>query len=603
MLPVNNLDQPCNGIKFHATATSRQDGPLVFQIPNHADGALKIYSAAGLDDLRRVAAEEFTATQNTIKAAVEANTTADAADLDRSEALYNFIVAADAQLDEYEAANQATVTAATRELPTRTPKTTATTETVTETATETAATEPEAVTAGVSRVTVTDIATETLEVLTPSQAAAMSYTITAAAETGYAAGATLPDFAAVTAAFQERTRTYGGAVKGRGGDDAMQHNVAKIHRNYEEDLTYRPGMTEERIYELGKHATSEKRLQGGSLLNSVQAGIGWCAPSTIVLTTCSPITATGMWQGPEIGAPRGGIRHNQGLDFSTIFGGGTGYNILTEAQVIADTVKTCVQVPCPSFVDDRLKVAALCITGDLLQNVGYPEFVQTFIEGALDAQAHNINRDVIATIVAGSTAVNLAVAIDPWQSDASVVSQVMAAAEMAVVDIRYRLRLDPNATIEMVFPLWLKAQMRADWLRRNSAVPHDLVDAMIATMFATRGVVAQYVYDWQDAFSGLTTTGPGAATPLLVLPQSPTVNLQFLAYPAGTWLLARQSVIRLDSVYDSTLLATNKVTQLFVEDGYLPMRMCPLSRVYTVNICPNGSTGVQRAVACADVTP
>lgn len=582
---------------------------MSFQIPNHDGDALKIYSAAGLADLRRVAYEEFTATQNTIKAAADANTTAEAADLDRSEALYNFITAADVQLDAFDADAAATVTAATRQLAPRAAKTADTTPTDDAADTDTAATETvtastdDTVTAGAARVTATDLATATIEVVTPAKAAEVVYTITAGAETGVAAGAPLADFAAVTAAFLERTVAYGGAAKGRVDSSPMHHNVAKIHRNYPEDLTYKAGMREEAVYELGKHAASEKRLQGGSLLKSVTAGIGWCAPSTTLLTTCSPITATGMWQGPEIGAPRGGIRHNQGLSFATIFGAGTGYNILTEAQVIADTVKTCIQIPCISFVDDRLRVAALCLTGDLLQNVGYPEFVQTFVEGAIDAQAHNVNRDVIATIVAGSTAVNLAIAIDPWQGDASVVSQVMAAAEMAVVDIRYNLRLDPDATIEMVFPLWLKAQMRADWLRRNSAVPHDLVDAMIATMFATRGVVAQYVYDWQDAFSGLTTTGPGAATPLLVLPQSPTVNLQFLAYPAGTWVLARQSVIRLDSVYDSTLLATNKVTQLFVEDGYLPMRMCPVSRVYTVNICPNGSTGAQRAVACTDVTP
>lgn len=575
----------------------------MFQIPNHDGDALKIYSAAGLNDLRRVAYEEFTATQNTIKAAADASTAADPTDVTRSEALYDFIVAADVRLDELDAETAATVTAATRQLAPRNTAAAAVEETAEPVVEAVTAATDDAVTAGATRVTATDLAAVTIDVVTPAQAAEMSYTITAGAETGYAAGAILDGFKAVTAAFQERSSVYGKSSKGRGGDDVMHHNVAKINRNYADNLSYTPGMREEAVYDLGKYATSEKRLRGGSLLNSVQAGIGWCAPSTIVLTTCSPITATGMWQGPEIGAPRGGIRHNQGLSFSTIFGGGTGYNILTEAQVIADTIKTCVQIPCPSFVDDRLKVAALCLTGDLLQNVGYPEFVQTFIEGAIDAQAHNVNRDIIATIVAGSTAVNLAVLIDPWQSDASVVSQVMAAAEMAVVDIRYNLRLDPNATIEMVFPLWLKAQMRADWLRRNAVPNPDLADAAIMSMFATRGVVPQFVYDWQDAFSGLTTTGPGAATPLLVLPQSPTVNLQFLAYPAGTWLLARQSVIRLDSVYDSTLLATNKVTQLFIEDGYLPMRMCPVSRVYTVNICPNGSTGVQRAVSCTDVTP
>lgn len=569
---------------------------MPFQIPNHADDALKIYSAAGLADLRRVAAAEYETTHATIVAASNDGNVAAAEDLDQAEALYNFIVAADAQLDAYEAEAAATVTAAGRVLPVRTAKTAETVaEPATETATETAETVETVVAA--ARVTVTDITPEVIDTAVVNTGAPqMTFTITAGAETGYAAGAPLPDMAAVTAAFIERTRAYGT------GSSAMHHSVAKLNRNYPEDRTFRKGMTNETIYEMGKAATDEKNLPNGeTLIDNINAGIGWCAPSTILLTTCSPITATGMLSLPEIGAPRGGIRHNQGIDFSTIFGGGTGYNILTEAQVIADTVKTCVQIPCPSFVDDRLKVAALCLTGDLLQNVGYPEFVQTFVEGAIAAQAHNVNRDIISILVAGSTAVNLTT-VDPWISDGSVVSQVMSAVELAVVDIRYRLRLDPNATIEMVFPLWLKAQLRADWIRRNASdTPLDLVDSIISAMFATRGVAAQYVYDWQDAFSGLTTTGPGAATPLLLLPSSPAVNLQFLAYPAGTWLLARQDVIRLDSVYDSTLLATNKVTQLFVEDGYLPMRMCPLSRVYTINICPTGATGAQRAVDC--VTP
>lgn len=569
---------------------------MPFQIPDNLDA----YSASGINDFRRVAAEEFTSLQASIKETAATGGVADSEALDRIEKLYEFIVAADLKLDEFEAGSAATVAAAERELPIRATRATepaTTTEPVTVETTE-------ASTVTAATVSVTEIAPAVISVPeTKATETRKRYTITAAAETGFAAGAELDGFKGITAAFMERTRTYGGASKGGRSDDAMQHAVARIIRHFDTDKFYTPGMTEEQIHKMATDATNEKLLPGGSLLaNSLTAGVGWCAPSETIYSTCSQITATGLIDVPTIGARRGGIRHNQGIDFSTIFGAGTGYNILTEAQVIADTVKTCVQIQCPSFVDDRLKVAALCLTGDLLQNVGYPDFVATFIEGAMAAQAHNVNRDIISLMVSGSTAVNITT-VDPWVSDNSVVSQVMSAAELAVTDIRYRLRLDPQATIEMVFPLWLPAQMRADWIRRNGPMDPDLLDAKIASMFATRGVRAQYVYDWQDAFSGLTTTGPGAASPLLALPSSPTVNLSFLAYPAGTWLLAQEDVIRLDSVYDSTLLSTNKVTQLFMEDGYLPMRMCPLSRVYTVNICPNGSTGVQRAVTCTDVTP
>lgn len=572
-----------------------------FQIPNHDDAdALKIFSAAALTDMRAAAAAEFADLHPSITAAVEAGTLADEDTITRADALVAFVAAVDVRLDELDAASAKTAAAAAATIGARAVKAVTPVAEVPAAEPVTAAIEGEIVTpvATVTEVGVADLAPA--KIPAPSGNGTLNWTITAAADTGFAAGAQLDGFAGLTKAFIERTRSYGKSnshSQARYSDQPLSHHVASITTTYDEDLTYTPGMGEGAVYKLIEHARDQKRLPGGSLMKSHTAGIGWCAPSETIYSTCSQIEASNLLRLPTIGAPRGGIRHNQGIQFSEIFGAGTGFNILTEAQVIADTIKTCVQIPCPSFVDDRLKVAALCLTGDLLQNVAYPEFVETFMDGALAAQAHNVNRDIIATIVAGSTAVNL-VGTAPWDSDGSVVSQVMSAVELAVVDINYRLRRSFESPVEFVFPAWLPAQMRADWIRRNGPMDPDLLDAKIASMFATRNAVVQYVYDWQDAFSGLTTTGPGAATALTALPSSPTVNLSFLAYPAGTWVLARENVIRLESVYDSTLLATNKVTQLFIEEGYLPMRFCPLSRVYTVNICPTGNTGAQRAVDC-----
>jgi len=106
----------------------------------------------------------------------------------------------------------------------------------------------------------------------------------------------------------------------------------------------------------------------------------------------------------------------------------------------------------------------------------------------------------------------------------------------------------------------------------------------------------QYVYDWQDAFStaSLSGTGPGANTPINFLPKS----FQFLVFPSGTWIRAVSDVITLNSVYDSTKLATNQVTHLFTETGWAMVQMCPLSRVYTVPICPSGKTTSTGALTC-----
>ena len=411
-----------------------------------------------------------------------------------------------------------------------------------------------------------------------------AFKILAAADTGFSTGQVLDGWLDVAKAFVARSRTHGGGT-------AQQSTVATIKREFGNDFAVSDGDDDVTIMTKMDNVRDERRLPGGSLL----AGAGWCAPSETIYTTCNEITTDGLLSVPEIGARRGGIRHNQGIQFDTIFGSGTGFNILTEAQVIADTTKTCVAIPCPSFVDDRLKVAALCLTGDILQNRGYPEFVSTFVQGAIAAQAHNVNRQIIADIVSDSTAVNMSCA--PYATDGTVVSQVLSAVDTAIIDIQYRLRLQRNQTIEIVFPYWLKGQLRADWIRRNGPMDPDLTDSMIDGLLRTRNARAQWVYDWQDSFTSTGVSGgpfPGSDTPICALP----INVSFLAYPAGTWVVARQDVIRLDTIYDSVNLATNKVTQLFLEDGFRAMRFCPISRVYTVAICPSGKTGLQRDVTC-----
>jgi hypothetical protein len=198
--------------------------------------------------------------------------------------------------------------------------------------------------------------------------------------------------------------------------------------------------------------------------------------------------------------------------------------------------------------------------------------------------------------------------VDPWVSDGSVLSNFLSAIDFAAMDLRYIYRAGINQQVQMVFPLWLKQAIRADWVRRNATFTLDMTDSMIDAAVAARNVTISWVYDWQDAFNAganpvavpaNSQMGDSTPTDLYNVPNL----VSFTAWLPGTWVLGRQDVVRLDTVYDSTLLQQNLVTQLFVEDGYKPMRMCQHSRVYTIPICANGSTGVQRAVTCTDVTP
>lgn len=438
--------------------------------------------------------------------------------------------------------------------------------------------------------------------------------VAAAGVPNYEAGQRLPTMLDVAKAFEARSFSHS-AMRNR-GDGPITYPVAQLVRDYPAEFSVQGDETDyAKLLEVG----NERRLPGGSLLRAVEArqkelsqiaperdslvaAQGWCAPSETDYSICLQITTDGLADFPEVQARRGGIRHNTGIEFDSIFGGGscaspTGFFDLTEAQVAAGTVKTCLEIPCPDFVDTRLGVTGLCLTGNILAIRGYPEFTATFTRGALAAHAHQVNREQIADVVADSTAVTLSGA--PWATDLSVVSQVMSAVEMAIVDIKYRLRLQQSATLEVIMPFWILAQMRADWIRRNAtggwADSVMVADSEISSGFARRGARVQYVYDWQDAFATCAASGtPGSDTALGALPTS----LQFIVYPAGTWVRAVSDVITLNSVYDSTKLATNQVTHLFTETGWAMVRMCPLSRVYTITICPSGSTGLQRIVSC-----
>ena len=576
---------------------------MPFQIPENLDQ----FSAAGLEDLRRIATEEW----QSLRSSVDVHSvTAD--ELDRLEELQQFRMETVPNELAERSDRETRFSAATEEEPEES-------EGDDESATETTD-EPAAVTASakprVADMKTNSPATDIPATEEPTRRAFSALVASASVSTGggdtYEQGQRLTSMLDVAKVFEARSASHD--AMGRRGmttNGPVSMPVAQLVRDYPDEFSVNGDSTD---YDKLLKVSDESRLPGGSLIASVAldrkrleadhperdslvAAMGWCAPSETDYDICLQITTDGLADFPEVQARRGGIRHNTGIEFDTIFGAGTGYFDLTEAQVAAGTTKTCLEIPCPDFVDTRLGVTGLCLTGNILANRGYPEFTATFTRGALAASAHQINREQIADVVAGSTAVTLSGA--PWATDLSVVSQVMSAVEMAIVDIKYRLRMSRNATLEVMMPFWIGAQMRADWIRRNGTgngpEAHTLADSAITAAFSARGARVQYVYDWQDAFAtGAVSGSPGADTAIQNLPTS----LSFLVFPAGTWVRAVSDVITLNSVYDSTKLATNQVTHLFTETGWAMLKMCPLSRVYTMTICPSGSTGVQRIVSC-----
>lgn len=400
--------------------------------------------------------------------------------------------------------------------------------------------------------------------------------------------------------------------RSRGAAQRTARALGQFRRDRGEALTLRG--TEEGDHEVIQHARDQRRLSKGSLMaewqanaqalgsvESLTAAAGWCAPSENRYELCSLWDIDGIYDAPTTSAPRGGINYTSDFTWADINDAAiTSFTFLTEAEVIADTPKDCAELPCPEFTDRRLDVAVTCITGQFLQAHAYPEVVSTWTDGLLTKHAYEINKNIIAQVVAFAGA---PIVIPGQNADTSATASILAALEIAAIDMRERSNMSFGQTLEVVLPRWILAQFRADISRRNAwhADPFTLTDQQIISWFTTRNVRPQFVRGWQDAQSGL-TDGPGditaPITPITALPT--TVN--FLLYPAGAVVIAREDVVTLTNVYDSTNLTTNRFTQLFTEEGYAPIFPCGEVRQYTADACPSGATALQVDTSCP-VTP
>lgn len=418
----------------------------------------------------------------------------------------------------------------------------------------------------------------------------------------------------VTRAVLASFRAYGSAST---GGQSAKRAIAQFTRERADKFELTKSESD---YETVQELRREGRLSGGSLLKAwrssvdsmirdedpraLTAAAGWCAPSENLYDLCSLWSMDGVLDLPTATARRGGFNYVQSQPTWAALDAATNFTILTEAQVIADTPKNCAEIPCPTFTDTRLDVAVTCITGSFLQAAGYPEMVETWVDGTLTNHAHKLNENIIGRIVtqAGAAVVIPAqgAAASGQSPDSSATASILSAVDLAAADMRYADRMSFNQTFEVILPHWVLTQMRADIIRKNgwSAANAAVADTEIVRWFSVRNIRPQFVYDWQDFFAG--GVGPGnAAVPLTALPT--TVN--FLIYPAGAVVLARQDVVTLSNVYDAANLAQNLYTRLFTEEGFNLLFPCGDVRLYTAQACPSGATAAQVYSSCAVPAP
>lgn len=374
----------------------------------------------------------------------------------------------------------------------------------------------------------------------------------------------------------------------------QQMGVMSIRKPIPEDLVI-GGNDATHVEEVLRRAASENRLQGNSL---VAAG-GWCAPSETMYDLLELESRDGIFSLPEFGVARGGISRTLGPNFADIYNAITGFHY-TEAQDIAgqygidengdgndtDGEKPCFKVDCPEFEEFRLELDGLCITAGLLQQRGYPEMIARTIRGALIAHDHRLAARTLRNVQAGSTAVTM-------PTEAGAAAPVLTAIELQVEHVRYVQRISRSATIEAIFPFWVRGAIRSDLSKRTGVDMLNISDAQIGAWFSARGISPQFVYNFQD----INVLGADEFTGW---PNEVT----FLMYPAGSWLRGSSDVITLDTLVDSSLVRTNDYTALFTEEGWMTVPMGHDSRAITVPIDADGTTaiGVDLATRSTDLT-
>ena len=411
-----------------------------------------------------------------------------------------------------------------------------------------------------------------------------------APEVGFRLAPGVPGYKSGIASFSDMAEAFDGMQSGQmvRSMQQVQHGTAShaatlgyLDRNIPENLI---GRDADSLTAAIDTATNENNLEGNSL---VAAG-GWCAPSETMYDFLAVPAAEGLFSLPEIGIARGGIRWPRQPDFGIAMQE-EGF-LYTEAEAIAQVDdKPCFEIPCGEFDEVRLDAIGLCVTAGLLQQKGYPESIAVYMQGLMKMHLHRMSSYRLNKVLAGSDDVNVTGNV------MGVFGAVMNTVELAAEDIRSRDRLPQSTTIEVVFPRWVRAAIRADLAyRRGETAATPATDQMIGAAFAARNVAPQFVTDWQVGDTGQ----PGAATPVTEWP----TQVEFVAYPSGTWFSSVNNVIEVGNLYDQAMLKKNRFTALFTEDGVAVGKRGTTSRHYTVPVTVSGAVGAAVALGEGDVS-
>ncbi|QQO39426.1 major capsid hexamer protein [Microbacterium phage Namago] len=414
--------------------------------------------------------------------------------------------------------------------------------------------------------------------------------ITAAANIGgFSSGETL-NFTQLAEAYAKRGKTFASRIENgqrrmsgrkmlsrqartRSGlsDAAERYSVARLAKP-DNAFQITQGMSSQGAWDVIMKAAAEGRLKG----NSLTAAGGWCAPSEIIFGFLELETAEGIMSMPEIGAPRGGIQFTKGPQLGDLLIDTDLGWVMTEAQAEAGGfTKPVFDIECPDWDEVRMDAVGWALRAGLLTNTTYPELLRRYLALALIVHARRMNK---LTIDRTRALITQTMTLASVGAVPSATADFLDAIELGAMRIREQFSMGLNATVEGKFPLWARMVVRSDLSRRTGVDMLSVSNRQIDGWFSERQISPEFVRDYQPINGGATTVEGGTGNWTTM----PT-KIEFMLYPAGSYVRIAEDVMDLDTVYDQDNLTKNQFLAAFFEEGF--------------NIVNTGANGVKVTVA------
>ncbi len=404
--------------------------------------------------------------------------------------------------------------------------------------------------------------------------------ITAGADIpGYTAGTALSSMNEVATAMEKRLHS----LRRVNGGDGEQHIVASFTTQYPEDRVLTTD-AESNAQKIAAVAGPEALVASGG--HSAPFEVKYDIYS-IGSTSIRPLRDAL----PRFQADRGGIRYIVPPTFANVTSNTTTYagavGVWTSANDSAETpspsAKLSLTVAAASETTAQTDAVTLQLQFGNLMTRAYPELIARHNELALVQHAREAEENLVSQIASGSTAVTTTNLIGFGRDFLVQVRRAAAA-------YRARHRLNPEARLKVVIPVWVYDAMAADL---TLAMPGD------GTLSVSKSEIDGYLAALNvDVVTVLDSTGTLAQSLNMYQAGSAALNefpdtFRWFLFSEGTFLFLDGGTLDLGIIRDSTLVGTNDY-KMFVETFEAVAKVGIESLAITSTINVNGAAAALR---------